>query len=141
MYFLYGNKKMLWADVINNDTLHDGMGVFLYAKRGWHSLRLYFQRMDLEKSLRKNDDSWIQDFQMLCTKQKFKNFQVSRLSQHGFSLISIQYHVHSRHSVHDGLLFIISAQMCTIQRHILKFQSLITFHLSQIFILSSIVFK
>ena len=78
---------------------------------------------------------------MLRTKQKLKNFQVSRLSQYGLSLISIQFHVHSRNSIHDGLLFIISAQMCTIQCHILKFQSLVSFHLSQIFILSSNVFK
>jgi len=67
---------------------------------------VYFQQMDLEKSLRKNDDSWIQDFQMLRTKQKFKNFQVSRLSQYGLSLISIQFHVHSRNSIHDGLLLL-----------------------------------
>jgi hypothetical protein len=102
---------------------------------------VYFQQMDLEKSLRKYDESWIQDFQMLCTKQKFKNFQVSKLSQYGLSLISINYHVHFRHSVHDGLLFNMSAQMCTIQCHIPKFQSLISFHLSQILILSSNVFK
>jgi hypothetical protein len=102
---------------------------------------VYFQQMDLEKSLRKNDDSWIQDFQMLCTKQKFKNFQVSRLSKYGLSLISIQFHVHPRNSIHDGLLFIISAQMCTIQRHKLKFKSLISLHLSQIFILFLNVFK
>jgi len=97
--------------------------------------------MDLEKSLRKYNDSWIQDFQMLYTNEKFKNFQVSRLSKYGLSLVSIQFHVHSRNSIHDGLLFIISAHMCTMQCHTLKFQSLISFHLSQSFILSSNVFK
>jgi hypothetical protein len=38
--------------------------------------------------------------------EKFKNFQISRLSKYGLSLISIQFPVESRHSVHDGLLLI-----------------------------------
>lgn len=42
MYFLFDNKKLLWADVINNDTLHDDMGVFstdgsgeIFEKEWW----------------------------------------------------------------------------------------------------------
>lgn len=77
-----------------------------------------------------------------CVQSKsLKSFKSQGSQSMVFPSLSIQFHVHSRNSIHDGLLFIISAQMCAIQRHVLKFKSLISLHLSQIFILFSNVFK
>jgi hypothetical protein len=43
---------------------------------------------------------------MLCKLQWFQNFQVLKLSKYDSSLISIQFHMHSGDSLHDGLLLL-----------------------------------